>query len=433
MNTSLIKILLLCFALTTLCSCASKTPPDKSGTIVSMQIIDRNGFTETISNADRLSSYQTTNFLSPQPYRKVLRVFGRNADGQSTSKISSYHENGHLWQYLEVVDGRAHGMYREWFPNGQVKIEAPLIEGVADIHDLAQSTWVFEGICKVWDDQGHLIAEYNYSKGLLQDLARYFFPSGTLQKSIPYIQGEIHGTMRVFDENGFVIEEISYVKGEKEGHAIAYWTPDVVLSKEFYRHDLLLSASYYNATGLCIAEIKEGKGKKAQFKDNNLSSLITFSNGVPEGEVQLFYPNGTLHCSYTLKEGKKNGDEWEYYPSEEGSLKPKLCVHWNEDSLQGQVKTWYPNGQKESQREINGNKKQGVSFAWYKNGDLMLTEEYENDLLVKGSYFKKADKQAVSKIDSGKGVASFYSSDGIFLKKVSYEKGRPQLTDGTFN
>jgi antitoxin component YwqK of YwqJK toxin-antitoxin module len=420
--------IVLYIALAILCGCASRTAPDQSDSIVSVQIIDRNGFTETISNKDRLKSYQSTDFSAPQPYQKVLRVFGRNAAGQSSSKITSYHDNGHLWQFLEVIDGRAHGVYQEWFPNGQIKIEAHLIEGVADIHDLAQATWVFAGLCTVWNDQGNLIAEFNYEKGVLQNSARYFFPSGKLQKIIPYEQGEVHGILQAFDENGNLIEEAPYMHGEKDGDAIAYWAPENLLSKETYERGRLFDASYYDATGKCVAEIKGGRGKQAQFKDDRLQALVAFSDGVPEGEVQLFHPNGMLHCSYNVKDGKKNGEEWEYYTSGMiGQQQPKLSVNWNDDQIQGLVKTWYPNGQIESQREFNGNKKQGVSFAWYKSGDLMLVEEYENDLLIKGSYYKKGDKKVVSKIESGKGVASLYTSDGILLKKVSYEKGKPQL------
>ena len=85
--------------------CASHTTSSKSDSIVSMQIIDRNGFTETISNKDRLSSFQTTNFLTSQPFQKVLRVYGRNEKGQSTSKITSYHENGGLCQYFRFYTG----------------------------------------------------------------------------------------------------------------------------------------------------------------------------------------------------------------------------------------------------------------------------------------------------------------------------------------
>jgi antitoxin component YwqK of YwqJK toxin-antitoxin module len=426
------KNIFLLLVLIALCGCASRTPSDQSGSIVSMQIIDRNGFAETISNKERLTSFQTTDFLTPQPYQKVLRVYGRNPAGQSTSRITSYHDNGLLWQYLEVVDGRAHGLYQEWFPNGHLKIQAQLIEGVADIHDLAQATWIFEGESKVWDDQGSLLGEFTYEKGLLHSAARYYFPNGKLQKIIPYEQGEIHGTIQVFDETDELIEEIPYVKGEKHGEATAYWKPAQLLSKETFSKGLLQNGVYYDKSGKNTAEIKDGKGKLAQFKDEQLQALISYENGIPDGEVQLFYTDGTLHISYMVKEGKKNGEEWEYYPKQNGkALRPKLCLHWHDDRIEGQVKTWYPNGQMESQREINSNKKQGVSFAWYKNGDLMLVEEYENDLLIKGTYYKKGDKKAVSKIESGKGLASLYSNEGIFLKKVSYEKGKPTFNEDT--
>ncbi len=422
-----IKIIFLVSGLALLCACGSKTSTKQSDTVMSMQIIDRNGFTETISNKDRLSSFETTDFLTPQPFQKVLRVYSKASSGQTMSKITSYHDNGQLWQYLEAVDGRAHGIYREWFSNGQQKVEATLIEGVADIHDLAQSTWVFHGHCKVWDDEGSLMAEFDYEKGLLHQTARYFFPGGNLEKMIPYTQGEIDGTVQVFDENGFMVEEIPYVKGEKHGKAVAFWKPEQLLSKEVFDQGRLVEASYFDISGASSAEVKNGHGKQAQFQEERLNALYSVENGLIEGEVQLFNATGGLHCSYFLKDGKKHGEEWEYYFSAKGEdLKPKLCVHWNEDKIQGQVKTWYPNGKMESQREINNNKKQGIAFSWYKNGDMMLVEEYESELLIKGSYFKPGDKHPVSKIESGKGTATLYTSDGFFLKKIPYEKGRPQ-------
>ncbi len=421
------RILVILITLISLSSCARKGS-DHGDTLVRMQIIDRNGFTETISNKDRLSDYRSVDFSTPQPYQKVLRVFGRNPMGQSSSKITSYHENSHLWQYLEVTDGRAHGLYQEWFPNGRIKIEVQLIEGVPDLHDLAQATWIFEGTCKVWNEEGELDAEFNYEKGLLQGFAKYFYPQGKLKKMIPYHQGEAHGIVQAFDKEGNLLENTPYANGEKHGQTLTYWRPGELLSEETFDKGRLIHAVYYDPQGQRTAEINEGKGKKAEFQEGVLYSLTDYFKGIPEGEVELFFPNSTPKCSYGIKDGKKQGEEWEYYPCEikEQPL-PKLCVHWNEDQIQGAVKTWYPNGQMESQREFNGNKKQGTAFAWYKNGDLMLIEEYENDLLIKGSYYKKGDKKIVSTIEAGKGTASLYSSDGIFMKKVSYEKGKPQL------
>jgi hypothetical protein len=59
----------------------------------------------------------------------------------------------------------------------------------------------------------------------------------------------------------------------------------------------------------------------------------------------------------------------------------------------------------------------------------MLMEEYDNDILVKGSYLKKGDKQPVSKVENGKGIATIYDSRGHFQKKITYEKGIPHLDD----
>ena len=57
----------------------------------------------------------------------------------------------------------------------------------------------------------------------------------------------------------------------------------------------------------------------------------------------------------------------------------------------------------------------------------MLMEDYEKDLLVNGTYYKKGDKKPVSRIEKGKGTATLYDPDGYFLKKIPYEKGLPLL------
>jgi antitoxin component YwqK of YwqJK toxin-antitoxin module len=66
-----------------------------------------------------------------------------------------------------------------------------------------------------------------------------------------------------------------------------------------------------------------------------------------------------------------------------------------------------------------------MGFAWYRDGSLMLIEEYESDVLIKGSYYKKGDTDTISSIENGQGFATLYDSEGKFLKKISYLKGRP--------
>ena len=111
-----------------LTGCGKTKVPSQEDSLVSIQVIDRNGFAETISAKDRLSRFKNTDFLTSQPYQKVLRVFGKDSEGNSSSKITSYHSNGLIWQYLEVESGRANGSYKEWHPNGMLKLSFSVIE-----------------------------------------------------------------------------------------------------------------------------------------------------------------------------------------------------------------------------------------------------------------------------------------------------------------
>ena len=109
--------------------------PDK---ITSIHLIDRNGLSETVSTKERLKQYQQADFLKAQPYQKVTRVYGRDSNGDSRTYITSYHLNGQLSQYMEALNARAYGKYREWHQNGNPKLEANVIGGIADLGAAAE-------------------------------------------------------------------------------------------------------------------------------------------------------------------------------------------------------------------------------------------------------------------------------------------------------
>jgi antitoxin component YwqK of YwqJK toxin-antitoxin module len=378
------------FFLLLLSSCAMQLRDPNQ--IVSLQVVDRNGFSETIGNKERLLVYQQVDFLSKQPYQKALRVFGKDHEGKSHCKITSYHASGGVWQYLEVVDGRAHGAFKEWHENGQLKIHCRVLDGMADVTPLAQSGWIFDGKSLVWDEEGRLIAEIPYENGLLQGQANYYAKDGTVENTI------------------------LYDKGVKEGLAKGPW------HEEYYAKGRLLDAVYYNSKREKIAEIKNGFGWQAQIEEGRLRALIQYQNGKIEGEVKQFDQEGYLTTLYTIKEDQKHGEEWEFFSHSE---KPKLLVSWYEDAIQGFVKTWYESGHLESQKEMSNNKKHGLSFAYYRDGQLMFMEEYDHDKLLRGSYFKKGDKVPISKIEEGFGTATLYNADGYLIQKITYEKGLP--------
>ncbi len=422
----LLSCLFLCIVL---CGCSSKIKSPDDSTLISIQVIDRNGFAETISTSDRLVRYQNTDFCAPQPYQKVLRVFGKTHQGKSPSYITSYHSNGHVWQYLEIIDGRAHGTYREWHLNGTQKMELNVIEGMAELSEAALGSWVFDGVNRIWEENGSLIAEISYEKGMLQGDSLYYYPGGQLQKKIPYLQNEVHGSLFCYHETGAMAETIPPLRGLRQGIATAYFADNTLCYEETFDKGLLLEGRYYTKTGDLVSTISQGNGNRIEWITPLIRHSVQYQKGTPEGLVECFDEKGIIQVKYQQKDGKKHGEEWEYYPSTSPDvpLQPKLLLHWQEDILQGIVKTWFPNGVQESQKEMYQNKKNGQSLAWFSNGNLMLSEEYEKDLLLSGTYYKKGDKKPISRVTQGKGTATLYHSDGYLLHKIFYDKGAPSL------
>lgn len=410
--------------LLTITGCYHSEPPEP---LVAIQIQDRNGLTETISSPDRLEIYNKVDFLSSQPYKKILRVYKK--DKKNHSKITTYHPNGTIWQYLEAEELRAHGDFKEWYPNGQLKIEAKVIGGTADVAPGSQHDWLFDGVSKVWDEKGSLLAVIPYDRGLLEGNSLYYYPSGGTEKELPYRQNLLEGAVIEYYEKGSLKSKTEYIKGSKQGISLGYFDNDQASWIEEYRDGLILKGTYYDEHGQEISVVENGMGFRAVFEGKTLSMLVQIFQGSPEGGVKQFTPQGEISRIYHIKNGRKNGEEINYFlSSEKGDpskdLLPKLSMNWSQDTIHGTVKTWYNNGQLQSQREYTQNKKNGPSLAWYKEGTLMFVEEYEEDRLVKGQYYKKTGN-SVSSVLNGNGVATLYDEDGVFLKKIVYSKGDP--------
>lgn len=416
--------LIICFLFVLAAGCHHSA---QNESIAVIQIQDRNGLTETISNPDRLVSYQTTNFLAAQPYKKVVRIYKN--EGKNRSKIITYHPNGMPSQYLEAQEMRAHGAYREWYASGQLRLEALVIGGTADLSPGVQEDWVFDSLSHVWDEQGNLIAEISYDKGALSGKSIYYYPSGQIEKELDFQKNKLEGMAIEYWPSGKLKSQTECKKGVKEGRSLGYFEGGNIAWVEDYSDGRLRSGTYYNLEGESMGGVENGGGMQALF-ENGAMTLTEFKIGKPEGLVQKFHPSGEIQRSFFTKNGKKQGEEIEYFLSSELDtfpLKPmpKMSVYWNENMIHGCTKTWYNNGQLQSQREYARNQRSGPSLAWYRDGSLMLYEEYEEDKLVTGQYYKFQKRDPISSITNGSGIATLYDETGTFLRKLSYLKGKP--------
>jgi antitoxin component YwqK of YwqJK toxin-antitoxin module len=422
----LLTLFLCLMTLVVGCRSSTRSP---SPVLTSINIIDRNGFSETITKSDRLKQYERVDFLREQPYQKVLRVYSRDKQGDIYAYITSYHPNGHPRQYLEVVNNRAFGTYQEWYENGTLKVNTSIIGGDADINTSAEQTWLFEGCSQAWDEEGRLVAEIRYVSGLLEGNSTYFHPNGVVWKQIPFSRGAIHGTEEIFLEDSTLLQTTQYVQGVKQGPSQRYWSCEQLSAEEEYREGRLLTGHYYDRFGALIASIEEGNGYRALFGKSSLRELQQYQSGLLQGEIKVFDECGAIMRTYQVQNGLKHGEEIEFYPPINGQSvpHPQLAINWIEGKIQGLTKTWYANGVQESQRQMVANMKNGLLTAWYMDGTLMLIEEYERDKLVKGEYFMPGEKIAVTTVREGKGIATLCDPYGTLLRRIPYQQGKPVL------
>jgi antitoxin component YwqK of YwqJK toxin-antitoxin module len=366
-----------------LLACATRTEPKEHLTMI--QIVDRQGFSETISAEDRLHRYEGVDFSLSQPYQRVTRVFSTRR-----SELTSYHSNGQLKQFLEVKNGRARGKYLEYYDNGQKKIEGTVIEGVGDLAEGSLATFVFDQMTRAWDRSGNIQAEVPYAKGFLQGRALYYYPSGEIFQMAEYEQNLPHGEFVEYREDG------------------------AVFFNEEYSFGLLINGTYPDG------KVIKQQGVKAIYEKGKLVKTVQVTDGLLNGNVFCFDEKGSMVGRYHLVDQARHGEEWIYYKTN----LPKMLINWYMDKMQGVVKTWYENGALQSEKEMVDNHKQGPSVVWYPNGEVLMVEEYERGDLVKGSYFSKGKKEPVSKVVGGTGVATIFNEQGQIVKKIKYDRGR---------
>jgi len=395
--------------------------------LVSINIMDRNGLSETIGAKDRLKNYEYVNFLTSQPYQKVLRVFAKDKAGNAYSIITSYYPTGQIKQYLEVNNGRANGRYVEWHQNGQKKLQATVLGGNADLDEKSQSGWAFDETSYCWNEQGTLVAAISYARGVLEGIARYYHTDGALSEEIPYVKGEIEGQAIVYNSTGAILEKTNYAKGLKEGSSLGFWSTSASSWKEEWHEDLLQEGTYLDQNGTSLCSIKAGNGKRCIFGDTKPLEFQEYINGKPEGEVLIFDEKDVCTRRLYVKDGEKHGEEIFYWLS--NPQLAKISIPWVQGQIHGTVKTWYEDGTPESTKEMSHNLKQGLLTAWYRDGKLMLIEEYEKDRLHRGDYLKKGELKPISQVIDGKGVATFYEPDGTFRARISYHEGKPAVEE----
>jgi uncharacterized protein len=359
--------------------------------------------------------------------------------------VTSYYKNGQIKRIVSIVEGKKHGMEKEFDPSGLVVSVAQYFGGILTRREQINRTDNF---------------------GFKQGNWKFFWPNGNLQEEGSFYNNKKHGFFKYYDtlgqfisvekwdqdnlvedapetkilemktayhKNGKASITATYYKGVPEGIRREYDTAGNVIKGYVFFKGWMRYEGVTDLNGL-----RQGLWKE-YYETGELRSIGKYSNSKMIGEWKFYYPNQDLEIVGIYKNGNKDGDWKWYYPNRQILMEE----NWDEGSRDGLFVEYdeseniltrgnYTEGSEEGEWYYNNRgviekgtyfdgMKIGLWRIWFANGNLAFEMEYDQDL-YNGKYvaYWENGKTRIS----GKYVTGIQV--GVWIKYD--EEGTPYLT-----
>ena len=359
--------------------------------------------------------------------------------------VNTYFPNGNLKKTVPVLEGKKHGMEKEFAPNGLVISVAQYYGGIllrreqinrTDNFGFKQGNWKFfwengnlkeegsyynnkkHGFFKYYNQEGNFLSVEKWENDTYLpdapetkklDIKTAYHSNGKPSITATYYKGIPEGIRREYDTLGNVIKGYIFVKGwmrydgvtDLNGLRQGLW-------KEYYETGELRSIGNYSNSRM-IGEWK------FLFPNQKLEIIGSYRNGKKEGEWFWYYPDGSILVNENWDDGERDGIFVEY--DENGKVITQGT--YKEGAEEGE---WiYVNRGVVEKGSYYDGMKTGGWKVWFANGLLAFEMEYEQDLLD-GKYVAYWEN-GKTKL-SGKYITG--TPDGAWIKFD--EEGNPFLT-----
>ena len=208
-----------------------------------------------------------------------------------------------MWNGRQVLvyettyeDGKMHGPYKQYFPNGKLKMEQWYKNGFT------------EGPYKYFYESGQLKGECIINDGKRIGVKEYY-ENGKLSSELP----DENGLFRSFFSNGQVKMEVNCIKGNKTGLYKEYYENGGQLKIEGnYKNNFIEGAhkEYYQNGKLKVEGYKQDSNCwigsfKWYFENGNLKSEGIYEDCLPEGYWKWYNESGQLINEGNYRHGVK--------------------------------------------------------------------------------------------------------------------------------
>ena len=346
--------------------------------------------------------------------------------------VSNKLSNPKVLAYTNYKEGNLDGEYKQWYENGNLKIRSYYKDGKED------------GVSKSYYENGNIEQERIYDNNLLLNRKKYY-SNGQLKEEELYDKGHRIGVNKEWYENGNLKYEENY-KNYKE------YYENGQLKEEHYENLHRETTIKYFENGEIDSQAHFINGKREGINihhsdwDKEHKIISNYQNGLKHGKEEIYhYFNNKMYLMVEVcyKEGKLEGDYKTYYPNGKS-----LTIGQYEDNLKkGKWIDYYENGNIKTEGNYKNGKIEGTVIYYYENGNIEQERTYKNNILdnrksyylngqlkesqiysnqEKNGEYKEYYENGQLKLEENKKGFKSFDENGKLLKETSYEDEKPK-------
>jgi antitoxin component YwqK of YwqJK toxin-antitoxin module len=324
--------------------------------------------------------------------------------------------NGPFWQFYEneklaikgkYVLGVSKGVWRYYFENGRLKLEAHL-------KNRNEGDWTY------YYESGEKMKQGQLNGQREEGYWQYFYENGVVQKQGDYLKGKKEGKWEYFFEDSVHKAEVFFENGEGLYREYYYQGTLKMEGPLMNGHSEGVWTYYYNKGGI-KAKGLELDGKKNghwayHFTDGSKSSEGTYTNGKQQGSWLYYYQNGKIRTTGLVSQGNRQG-EWMLF-HDDGTIKGDVVYT---DDLGAYVE-YYSNGQIRVEGQLEGTSREGLWNYYYESGNKEGDCLFTNGVGSYEGFYPNGDLKAEGELDGNNkiGLWKLYDIDGkvVYLRTI---------------
>lgn len=284
------------------------------------------------------------------------------------------------------------------------------------------------GLWKYYDDNGTLTTEENYDdKGLLQGVWTSYYANGKTKGLLTYKNDTLNGYDVSYHDNGGIKAQGYNWKGKSNGTWESYYEDGSLKAKHFYVMGSYNGPQYhYDEAGVLQTIEYYDMGVFTKLEEYNEKGELYFTHKFeyPDAVFTKEYPNGQKISSIEMQGNYFSGNGTWWY----GNGKVELKGQFVEGDRHGKWTWYFPNGKIKTEGEYLFGKKHGVWNSYFKNGKLNTVENYNLGELhgerIYYYYNGQMDNKVLYVNGQQNGKMYFYDEEGNIDHIRMYELGK---------